>query len=113
MRVTLLEPANYTNIDFNGQMVFSWQTSRPLEGKECYEAVFWSDSPNNWQRSYGIVGAGPNTRIERTYNAEYEATSQWLKPGGVYYWGVLLIEDCQAYQTRSLVSDVRTITYRK
>lgn len=115
MRVTLLEPANNTNIDFNAQVAFRWEPSRSLQGKECFEAVFWSDGPNNWQRSYGIAGAGPGTRIERTYNAEYEAASAWLKSGGVYYWGVLLIEDCQAYQTttRSLVSDVRTLTYRK
>jgi serine/threonine protein kinase len=115
IRVTLLEPANGANIDFNAQVAFRWEPSRPLQGKECFEAVFWSDGPNNWQRSYGIAGAGPSTRIERTYNAEYEAASAWLKPGGVYYWGVLLIEDCQAYQTttRSLVSDVRTLTYRK
>ena len=113
MNVTLLEPANRTNIEFNSDILFRWEASRTLTGKECFEAVFWQGAQPN--AFYGIDAAAPSTSAERTFNAAYEEISDWLQPGGNYSWGVLLIEDCENYQatTRRLVSDVRTITDRK
>ncbi len=77
---------------------------------------FWRRRANNWQRGYGIWGRRqPRHIVTRAFNEEYEATSHGSKmAASTYYWGVLLIENCQAYQNQSsLVSEVRTITYRK
>ncbi|HAJ38058.1 MAG TPA: hypothetical protein DCL15_20490 [Chloroflexi bacterium] len=114
MQVTLQKPENGFNIDFNSTINFRWIASRPLQNKECFEIVFWR-SPASATQGYGIVGAGPSISVERTFNAEYEASSEWLDAGATYSWGVLLIDDCQSYKTttRTLVSDVRTISYRK
>ena len=114
MQVTLQKPDNGFNIDFNSTINFRWSANRPLQNKECFEIVFWR-SPANAIQGYGIVGAGPATSVERTFNAEYEVSSEWLDAGATYSWGVLLIDDCQSYKTttRTLVSDVRTISYRK
>ena len=114
LRVTLLQPVNGFNIDFNSTVNFRWSANRSLQGNECFEAVFWR-SPKSATQGYGIVSAGPAASIMRTFNAAYEVDSEWLEPGATYSWGVLLIEDCQSYQTttRTLVSDVRTISYRK
>lgn len=115
MQVTLQQPVNGANIDFNSAVNFRWSASRPLQGNECFEAVFWQGGRDNALRGYGIEGAGAATSVTRTFNEAYQVDSDWLQSGSTYSWGVLLIEDCQAYRTtnRTLVSDVRTISYRK
>jgi len=118
MSATLIEPDNHANIDFNSQMTFAWQPSRTLKGNECFELVFWQGASTNWQNGWGIWSANRDTTVRRIFNADYETGSTWLKPGSTYSWGVVLIEDCSAYQNRQpsprrLISDVRTITYRK
>lgn len=118
VRATLLGPENNADIAFNSSVTFAWQPSRALAEKECFEVVLWQGEANNWQNGWGVWSANRDTNIRRVFNADYEAASAWLKPGSAYSWGVVLIEDCPAYtnrqqSSRKLVSDVRTITYRK
>lgn len=118
IRADLLGPDNDFNITYDSQVTFTWKPSRNLGEKECFEVVFWQGAATNWSNGWGIWSANRDTTVRRVFNAEYESASAWLKPGSAYSWGVVLIEDCPAYQNRlfsprRLVSDVRALTYRK
>lgn len=113
---TLQEPAD--NFAGSGEIRFSWSHSRPLKANECFEVSFWQGNPGNWQNGWGIWGANRDSAVTRNFNGEYDDATQWLEDGATYYWGVLLIEDCQAYANRQysarrLVSDVRSLTFER
>ncbi|MBE2237802.1 MAG: protein kinase [Caldilineaceae bacterium] len=114
LSVTLRGPAD--NITAAGEVRFSWQPSRALKENECFEVSFWRGEPSNWLNGSGIWGANRDNFATRTFNEEYDNSTGWLEDGATYYWGVLLIEDCQAYANRQpsprrLVSEVRRFTF--
>lgn len=113
---TLQGPAD--KFSGSGEIRFSWSPSRPLKTNECFEVSFWQGNPGNWQNGWGIWGANRDSAVTRNFNGEYDDATQWLEDGATYYWGVLLIEDCQAYANRQysarrLVSDVRSFTFER
>lgn len=116
MQVTLTEPAD--GASGQGLIRFSWKPSRPLRDNECFEVRFWQDSTDNWASGWGIWGANRDSYVVgRRFDDDYERTTGYrLSPDSTYFWGVLLVENCSAYQTNQysplrLVSPVRSFTY--
>lgn len=114
LNVTLRGPAD--NITAAGEVRFSWIPSRALKENECFEVSFWRGEPNTWQSGWGIWGANRDNFVTRVFNEEYDISMAWLEDGATYYWGVLLIENCQVYTNqqhspRRLVSEVRRFTF--
>jgi len=114
MNASIIAPAD--NATSSGEVRFSWQPSRALKDNECFEVSFWRGSPGNWQSGSGIWGANRDPFVVRNFNEEYDRDTTWLDDGATYYWGVLLIENCQAYNNRQssprrLVSEVRRFTF--
>jgi serine/threonine protein kinase len=114
LRASIVAPAD--NVTMAGEVRFSWQPNRSLKENECFEVSFWRGSPENWQSGSGIWGANRDTFVVRNFNEEYDSDTTWLEAGATYYWGVLLIENCQAYNSRQhsprrLVSEARRFTF--